>query len=320
MRNALLFVLTVLVASLCHGAEVYPSKVVRVIVPFGPGTSADFVARLISNRLTTQLGKTFVVENRSGAGGVIAYGGVAKAAPDGYTLLQVDTSFSILASVNKSLPFDPDKDFTPIVQMFAAPNVFTVGSSQPNTLKEFIAAAQASPGKLNYGSSGVGSATHLAAELFKMAAKVNIVHVPFKGGTGDAIVALLGDQIQVIIPTIPAVITYINNGKLRALAVTTAKRSPLLPDVPTMSEAGIPSATLESWYGLAGPAGMPREAINTLRSEVRKALATPEVKERLLAQGAEVTDTSLEEFTKLMRSELQRWTAVVNAAGIVLEN
>lgn len=318
MHNALLFVLTLLGASLCFGAEVYPSKPVRVIVAFAPGGTSDLTARVISQQLSEQLGKSFVVENRTGAGGIVGNGFAAKSAPDGYTLLIADTTLSIVPSLFKSLPYDVAKDFTPITQIIGAPNVLVVHPSfNALTLKEFISLARANPGKFSYGSSGVGSITHLSDELFVRAAKVNIAHIPYKGA-GEVIPALLGGQVEMLIATIPTVLSYVNSGKMRALAVTTddGRRSPVMPDVPSMSEAGVTGVAISVWFGFVGPAGMPKEIVNKLHAEVVKALAVPSVKDRFIAQGGELVGSSPEEFSRLIRNDLRRWAEVVKSAGI----
>jgi tripartite-type tricarboxylate transporter receptor subunit TctC len=316
MRNAWLSALTLLGASLCFGAEVYPSKAVRVVVPFAPGGSTDFTARVISQQLSEQLGQSFVVDNRTGASGTIANGIVARSAPDGYTLMLADTSTTIVPGLFKSLPFDVARDFTPITQIIGGPNVLVVHPSlKANTLKEFIALAQANPGKLNYGSAGAGGLNHLMAELFKLAAKVNITHIPYKGA-GEVVPAVLGGQVDMLVATIPTVLAYVNSGKLRALAVTTdGKRAPSMPDVPSMSEAGVSGMTIYAWYGLVGPAGMPKEIVNKLHTEVVKAIAVPSVKERFITQGGEPVGSSPEEFSTLVRNELRRWAEVIKSAG-----
>ena len=321
MRNALLFVLTLFGASLCFGADVYPSKAVRVIVSYAPGGTSDLSARVISQPLSEQLGKAFVVENRPGASGTVGYGTVAKSAPDGYTLALVEMSFSMIPSLFKSPPFDVTKDFTPITQIMGVPLVLVVlPSLKTNTLKEFIALARANPGKFNYGSAGLGTQNHLSAELFKIAANVNIVHIPYKGGAGQVMIAMLGGQVQMLITPMPSVLTHVNSGKVRALAVTTdGKRAPAMPDVPSMSEAGVSGMTIYSWFGLVGPAGMPKEVVNKLHAEVVKALAVPSVKERFIAQGGELTGNSPEDFSKHIGNELQRWSKVIKSAGITTE-
>jgi len=303
-----------------HGAETYPSKSVRVVVPFAPGGSVDTTARVISQQLTEQLGRQFIVDNRTGASGTIANAIVAKSAPDGYTLMMADTSTAIAGSLFKSLPFDVARDFAPITEIMRAPQVMVVNASlNVSTLKDFLALAQANPGKFNYGSAGSGGALHLTAELFKMAAKVNLTHVPYKGG-GEAIAALMGGQTHVQISTLPTVLAAIKSEKVRALAVASdGKRLPALPNVPSMSEAGVPGMTAYVWYGLVGPAGMPKRLVSLLNAEAIKAITVPVVRDRFAAQGAEIVGSTPEEFGKYLRQELQRWSAVIKTAGITPE-
>ena len=307
-----------LVTALCHGADVYPSKSVRVVIPFSPGGTVDLTGRLMSQQLTEQLGKSFVVDNRTGASGTIANSIVARATPDGYTLMIMDTSTVIVPGLFKSLPFDVARDFAAISQIIRAPEALVVHPSvNVTTLKDFVAQAQVNPGKLNYSSAGPGGAIHLSAELFKIAAKVNIVHIPYKGG-GEAMAAVLGGQVQMLLTTIPTVLPHVNTGRVRALAVTTEgnRRSPAMPDVPSMDEAGVQGMTVYLWFGLVGPANMPRSVVNRLRAEVQKALAVPELKERFMAAGGEVVGGTPEEFTALIRSELSRWAGVIKTADI----
>ena len=317
MRNALLFVLLSLGASLCSGAEVYPIKTVRVVAPFAPAGISDIVARVISQQLSEQLGKTFIVDNRTGAGGIVGNGIVAKAAPDGHTLLMVNPAFTILPGISKALPYDTVKDFTPITQIMRVPSVLVVSPAlNVNTLKEFVALAQANPGKFNYGSGGPGSALHLYSELFKIAAKVNIVHIPYKGG-GENFAALIGGQIQMLIISVPTALQFVNSGRMRALAVTTdGKRAPSMPDVPSMSEAGVSGMTIYVWFGFVGPAGIPKAIVNKLHAEVVKALAASSVKNQFTGQDAELVGSSPAEFSKLIHNELQRWAEVIKSAGI----
>ena len=317
MRNAWLFVLLSLGASLGHGAEVYPTKPVRVVAPFAPGGISDVVARVMSQQLSEQFGKTFIVDNRTGAGGVVGNGIVAKAAPDGHTLLMVTPAFTILPGISKSLQYDSVKDFTPITQIMRVPSVLVISPAlNVNTLKDFVALAQANPGKFNYGSGGPGSALHLYSELFKIAAKVNIVHVPYKGG-GENFAALIGGQIQMLIISVPTALQFVNSGRMRALAVTTeGKRAPSMPNVPSMSEAGVSGMTIYVWFGFAGPAGMPKAIVNKLHAEVVKALAAPSVKDQFIRQDAEFVGSSPAEFSKLIHNELQLWAKVIKSAGI----
>ncbi len=299
-------------------ADTYPVKTVRVVAPFAPGGGSDTVARTVAQQFAEQLGKSFVVDNRTGASGMIAYDIVAKSAPDGHTLLVTNSAFASLPGLFKSLPYDPVKSFTPVSEILRAPNVLVVHpSTNVNTLKEFIAAARANPGKFNFGSGGAGSALHLYGELFKTAARVELTHIPYKGG-GDNMAALLGGQIHMNITQYQAnVIALIKSGKLRALAVTTdGKRSPALPEVPSMSEAGVSGMVIYSWAGLLAPAGVPKTLVNKLHSEITKMLAVPVVQERFAAQDAELIGSRPEAFSLLLQSEIQRWAGVIRNAGI----
>jgi len=320
MRTASFLVLTLLGVSLCFGSENYPNKPVRVIAPYPPGSAVDITARLISQQLSEQFGKSFVVDNRPGASGSIGNSLAARSAPDGYTLLLIGPGLAIAPNLYKSLPYDPIKDFTPVTQVIGAPQVLVVYPGlNVNTLKEFVALAQANPGKFNYSSAGAGNATHLGSELFKIAAKVNITHVPYKGG-GEMMSAVLNGQVQMVLTTMPTVLPHVNSGRVRALAVTTdGRRSPIMPDVPSMSEAGVSGMVVYLWFGLGGPAGLPREVVNKVHAEVVKAVSLPSVKERYLAQGAEVVGSSPQEFSKYIRDELKRWGEVIKSAGITLE-
>ena len=304
-------------ASLCFGAEVYPIKTVRVVAPFAPAGISDIVARVISQQLSEQLGKTFIVDNRTGAGGIVGNGIVAKSAPDGHTLLMVNPAFTILPGISKALPYDTVKDFTPITQIMRVPSVLVVSPAlNVNTLKEFVALAQANPGKFNYGSGGPGSALHLYSELFKIAAKVDIVHIPYKGG-GENFAALIGGQIQMLIISVPTALQFVNSGRMRALAVTTdGKRAPSMPDVQSMSEAGVSGMTIYVWFGFVGPAGIPKNVVNKLHAEVVKALAASSVKNQFSGQDAELVGSSPAEFSALIHNELQRWAEVIKSAGI----
>ena len=312
----ILYALALLSAAPAFCADVYPNKPVRVIVPFAPGGTLDLTGRVISQQLSEQLGKNFVVDNRTGATGIIGYGIVAKAAPDGYTLTMIDTGFSIVPSIKKSLPYDIVKDFTPITQVIGVPRTLVVHPSiKATTLREFIALAQANPGKYNYGSGGAGGINHLSGELFNRAAKVDIAHIPFKGA-GEATAAVVAGQVDMVIAASPGVVAFVNSGKLRALAVTTAgnQRYSAMPDVPSMSEAGVPGMELITWFGLAGPGGLPREIANKLHAEVVKALAVPAVKERFA--GSELVGSSPAEFAKVLHDDIRLWAGVVKAAGV----
>ncbi len=322
MRASLLLAAGIqLAASSAWAADAYPAKVVRVVVSFAPGGAADFIARLMAPQLSDQMGKPFVVENRAGASGAIGADLVAKAAPDGHTLLLAESGLTIIAGLAKTLPFDVLKDFTPVTQITRSAQVLVVSPTlNVGTLKAFIALAQANPSKLNYGSAGNGSPNHLATELFKIAARAPVTHIPFKG-SGLATAALLGNQVQVQLTTISTVLPHINSGKARALAVTTdGKRSPALPDVPSFSEAGYPDlSSVYTWAGLAGPGGLPRDIANRLHVEVVKALQVPALRDRYVAEGAEPLGSNPEDFNKYWRNEVRLWGEVIKTAGITTD-
>lgn len=323
MRNGRLFFVLLSTAwtiAPCPAQDIYPSRPVRVIVTAAPGGVVDVTARVISQQLTEQIGRQFVVENRTGAGGIIGSGFVAKSAPDGYTLLLATPGFTIVPNLHKSLPYDPVKDFTAITQITGATQVLVVSPLlKATTLKEFIVLAQANPGAFNYGSGGAGSPLHVYAELFSKAAHVRLVHVPFKGGGGEPMTALIAGEIQMLFAAIPTALGMVKSGKVRALAVTTdGKRLSSMPDVPSMSEAGVPGMTINAMYGLVGPAGLPRAVVTLLHSDVVKALTVPLVKERYAAQDAELVGSTPEEYTELIRSEMRRWAAVIKASGITI--
>jgi len=302
-----------------HAAEPYPNRPVRVIVPFAAGGTLDLTARVTSMQLSEQLGRTFVVDNRTGATGIIGYGIVAKAAPDGYTLTLIDTGFSIVPSVKKSLPYDTVRDFTPITQIIGVPRALVVHpGTRVASLKEFVALAKVQPGKLNYGSGGAGGINHLACVLFNRAAGVDIAHIPYKGA-GEATAAVVAGQVEMVIAAAPGVVSHVQGGRLRALAVTTepGKRYSALPDVPSMHEAGVSGMTLVTWFGLAGPAGMPKEIVAKLHAEVVKALAVPAVKERF--QGSDLVGSSPAAFAKVVRDDIRLWADLVKSAGVTPE-
>ena len=297
-------------------AQSYPAQPIRVIVPQPPGGSTDLVARPLAKQVPDAMGQSIVVENRPGAGSLIGTDLVAKAAPDGYTLLMVAASFTINPSLHKSLPFDPVNDFTPISLLSSFPNLLVVHPSVPvKSVQELIALARAKPGALNYGSSGVATGTHLSMEMFKHMAGVNIVHVPFKGGP-PSVTGLVSGQVQVNMATISTAMPHVKSGALRALAVSTSKRSSALPDIPTVAEAGLPGYDYSSWVGLLAPAKTPRAVLDRLASESARGVQTAETKKILALEGADPVGSTPEEFAALIRRELAGWRKVVEAAGI----
>ena len=322
MRILLMLVFGVLGVGQCLAADVYPSKPVHFIVFFGPGVPDDLIARALSQQLAAQTGKTFIVENRTGASGAIGATYVAKSAPDGYTIGVVSTAWPATPLLNKAMPYNASRDFTPIMQTTRAPMVLVVSPAlKTDTLKDFIALAQANPGKLNFGSAGPGSAIHLSEELFSLQAKVKLGHVPYRGGSSEIMSAVIGGEVQMFMTQVPPVLAQIKAGRLRGLAVTTEanKRLSSLPEVPSMSEAGVPGLVIYNWGGLVGPAGLPTEIVNRLHAEFAKALAAPAVKDPIIAQGTELVGSNPEEFAAYIRSEVQRWTEVIKSAGITIE-
>ncbi len=304
------------VAAIDADAQGYPNRPVRLVVPFSPGGAADVPGRMFAAKLSEVLGKQIVVENRAGAGSTIGTDLVAKSAPDGYTLLLISNTHVISASLYKNLPYDPIKDFTPVLQFGNSPNVLVVHPSLPvKSVQELIALAKAKPGQIAYATSGNGSSQHLFTALLTSLANIDMKHVPYKG-SGQARTDLLGGQIPVSIPGIASVIQNIKNGSLRALAVTGAKRSPQLPDVPTMAEAGVKGYAADQWLGFVGPAKLPKEVVDKLNTEAVKVLKQPDLLKQFENVGAEPDYQGPEEFGKLIEAELPTWAKVVKATGL----
>jgi tripartite-type tricarboxylate transporter receptor subunit TctC len=294
----------------------YPSRPIHLIVPQSPGGSTDLVARPLARQLGEALGQTVLVENRPGAGSVIGTDAVAKAAPDGYTLLAVAASFTISPSLYKELPFDPIRNFEPITLLAMFPNVLVVQPSLPvKSVQELIALARSKPGELNYGSSGVGTGTHLSMELFKHMTGIDLTHVAYKGGAPN-VNALLAGEVQVSLATISTALPHIRAGRLRALAVTSPRRVAAVPDVPTVAESGVPGYDYSSWIGLLAPAKTPRSVIAKLGAEAARAAHTPEITALLALEGAEPVGNSPDEFAAVIRTEIGKWQKLVAAAGI----
>ena len=297
-------------------AQQYPSRPIRMLIPFTPGSAADIIARAMEPQMRERLGQAIVIDNRGGAGGNIAAELTAKAAPDGYTVMMGTIgTHAINYSLYSRLPFHPVRDFTPVAFVGESPNVLvTTTRIQANTVKEFIALAKAKPGQLNYGSSGAGTTVHLSGVLLNTMAGVKTVHVPFKGAA-EALAALLGGQTDFMFASLSSAIPFVKAGKLKAFAVTGAQRSPSIPDLPTMSEAALPGFAAAAWFGVIGPAGIPQGAVATLGKATLSALETKEVKDRLFASGVEVRPGPAEDLSKLIKSEMEKWARVVKESG-----
>jgi tripartite-type tricarboxylate transporter receptor subunit TctC len=299
-----------------QSTSTYPARPVRIVVPQSPGASTDTTARLIAQKLSPALGQTVIVENRPGAGSVIGTEVVAKATPDGHTLLVVASSITLNPILHKNLSWHPMRDFAPITQLSSFPNILVVHPAVPvKTVNDLIALAKSKPGALNYGSAGTATGTHLSAELFKYMTGTDMVHVPYKGG-GAAIPALLGGQVQLMFSTTVSALTHVRAGKLRALAVTSPKRWPSVPDVPSIAEAGVPGYDHTPWNGFLAPAKTPRAIVARLNEETARILHSPDVKAVFTNEGAEPVGNKPEEFAATIKSEIAKWSKVIQAAGI----
>ncbi|MEO7726133.1 MAG: tripartite tricarboxylate transporter substrate binding protein [Burkholderiales bacterium] len=298
-------------------AESYPSRPIRLLVPFAAGGGGDVVGRIIAQRLSEQLGKPIVIDNRGGAGGTLGVDLAAKAAPDGYTVLLGNVGpIALSPSLYPKLPYDPVRDFAPVTMIASFPNILVANTSLPfKSVQELVAYAKSRPGKLNFASAGAGTSTHLAGELFKSVAVIDVVHVPYKGGAA-AVTDVIGGQVAYYFGTLPSSLPLAKAGKLRALGVTSLKRSPAAPEVPTIAESGYPGFEMAAWYGFLVPTGTPRDVIVKLNSATRAALMSPDVRERLVHEGSEPMGGTPEEFGTYITSEIAKWTAVVKAANI----
>jgi tripartite-type tricarboxylate transporter receptor subunit TctC len=294
----------------------FPTKPVRLLIPYPPGGAVDILGRTLGDELSKMWGQPVIIENRPGAGGTIASQVVAKAAPDGYTLIIVASGHAINPYLYKKLPYDTFKDFTPISLLGSSPNMLLVAANSPfKTVGDVLAAARAKPGSLSYGMAGIGTSTHLAGEMLKYLAKVDIVAVSYKGGA-PVINDLLGGHIPLSFNNIPESIGQIKAGTLRPLGVTSAKRSAVLPDVPTIAEAGVPGYDTAVWWGMLGPAGLPADLTAKISRDCKEALHAPAVKQRLAKLGAAVAGTSPADFVKLIHSDYEKWGPIIKAAGI----
>ena len=302
-------------ASLQAGAQ-YPNKPVRVIVSFTPGSSTDIVGRIVMAKVAEYWGQPAVVENRAGAGGSIGSAVVAQAAPDGYTLLINSNAHSVNPAIYAKLPYETTKDFVDIVPLAMQPNVLVVNAGAPwKSVADLVATAKAKPDSINWGHAGIGSGTHLNTEKFVAAANIKVTQVPFKG-TPEVVQAMFSGSVDCYWVPISAGQAHIKSGKLRALAVSTSKRNPTLPDVPTTGEAGVKGADAPLWFGVWGPAGTPVELVNKINADVRKALADPTVKERLSNGGNDAMDMTPQDFARFVRAEIDDYQRVIRAAGI----
>jgi tripartite-type tricarboxylate transporter receptor subunit TctC len=300
-------------------AQTYPTKPIRWIVPFPPGGSTDLLARIVGQKLTESWGQTVVVENRGGAGGTLGAGEAARANADGYTLLMGAIHHTIATSAYPKLPYDFQRDFAPITVVAIVPNVLVVNPSIPaKTVPELIAYAKANPGKLTYGSAGMGTAHHLIGEVFNSRAGVSILHVPYKG-SAPAVSDLIGGQVSIMYDTVASCLPHVKAGKLRALAVATAKRSSALPEVPTIAEAALPGFEVTTWFGALAPAKTPKELVTKLNAEIVKILAMPDVRKRLLDAGAEPVGNTPEQMAAQIKRETEEYAKVVRQAKIVAE-
>lgn len=300
-------------------AQAYPTRPIRIIVPFAPGGATDAVMRMLGPRLSDNLGQQIVVDNRPGGASTIGMDLVAKSPPDGYTLGVANLSFAVNPSLFAKLPYNTERDFALVGLVAVVPLVLSVHPSLPVTSsKDLIALARARPGELNYSSSGNGSATQMATELFSYMTGIKMVHVPYTGG-GPALLSVLSGQVSVYFGAIPAVLPHFKSGKLRGLGVTTAKRDPAIPDIPSIAEAGVPGYESREWNGLVAPAGTPASVISRLNQAIVKALAAPELSERFAGVGAHPVGSTPEELGAHIRQELDTWAKVIKAAGIRVE-
>ena len=305
--------------SFAQTAASFPNRNIKIVVPFAPGGSSDLLARLVAQRMTADWGQPVIVENKPGAGATLGADQVAKSPADGYTLLLAATHHTIAQNVFKNLPYDIGRDFAPVSVIALIPNMVVINAKIPaNTIQEFVALAKAQPGKLNYGSAGSGTAHHLIGEMFNLQAQTNIIHIPYKG-SAPAISDLVSGQVQLMFDTITAGLPQVTAGKTRALAVTTAKRSSALPDVPTLNETILPGFDVGTWFGLLAPAKTPSDIVNKLSAEVTKIVNIPEMKSQLLATGAEPVGNTSAEMSAQIKKELESFAALLKQIKLTVE-
>jgi tripartite-type tricarboxylate transporter receptor subunit TctC len=316
MRKALPLLIPILATVVIEAPAAYPDKPVRFILPNTAGAATDTIARIFASTLTEVMGQQFIIDNRPGAGGIIAVEAVVKATPDGYTLLQCGISQAISPALKRKLPYDVSKDLARIAQYGAVPNVLVVNAALPaRNLQEFVSYAKKNPGKMLYASPGIGFTPHLTMELFKSTAGIDLQHIPYKS-SAQAIADVLGGQVNAQFNNLPSQLPNIKGGKVRALAVTSAKRSAQLPDVPSISEAGYPGFEVTVWYGLCAPAKTPQAVLTQMESGVNKALANPELRQRFADNGVEPQSRTGKAFDDFYTKEVARWAKVVQQAGI----
>ncbi len=318
--------MVVLAASLARGvyaqgtADTYPTKPVRIVVPLAAGGGTDITARMIAARLSIAMNRQFIVENRLGAAGTVAFGSIAKSLADGYTLLVTGSGFATTAALYTKLAYDPIKDFSPITLINRSPYLLVVHPSLPvKTPRELVALAKARPGVINFGSSGYGSGVHFAEELFRIMAGVNLMHVPYKGA-GEAEIDLIAGRIEMMMGGILSALPHVKNGRLRLLAVSTAQRSPILPNIPSVAESGVPGYEAVSWGGMLGPAGMQPEVISKIQQSVATIMKEPEVAKKTLDDGAEPVGNRPDEFRQFIAADIARNRKVARDAGLKVDN
>jgi len=315
-RSRVLVLASLLALAASAIAQDYPTRPIKFVVPYPPGGGTDVVARILVDPLAAELGQPIVIDNRGGAAGNLGTDIVAKSPADGYTILFTLSSHTINPKLYEKLPFDVERDFAPISLAAQIPQILVANPSVPITsVKELIAYAKANPGKLNYASVGIGSPAHIAGELLKLKTGIDMVHVPYKGG-GPAVTDTIGGQVQLAFVSLPAALQHVKSGRLRAIAVTSAKRSASAPDVPTIAESGVPDYAVESWYGALAPAKTSPATVARLNAAFLKVLGDPQVKERLFAQGAEAAPSTPAEFDRVIKEELAKWELVIKTARI----
>ena len=316
-RPAALIGAVLLLAPLLASAQSYPTRGIRIVIPYAAGGAAGTVGRLLADKMSVSTGQPVIVDHRPGGGTIIGNNMVAKAAPDGYTLVMgTITSHAMLSSLSTRVPFEPEKDFAPISLITSLPFVLLAHPSVPAAnVRELIALARQQPGKLSFGSAGNGTSNHLAGELFKSIAKVDMLHVPYKG-SAPALADLLGGQITTMFDLTPTALTQIAGGKVQAIAITSARRSSVAPNIPTMAESGVPGVEVVSWFGILAPAGTPAPIVNFLNAEIVKAMNAPDVRQQMAALGADVVTNTPQEFAAFISAERAKWAMVVREAGI----